>query len=75
MNLVNLVIAGQHIPVNVAPNTLINIAGIAKIYINQQVVQHDRVGIIGLRVILSTAKYGLPIGADVQVAVATATIG
>lgn len=75
MNLVNLVIAGQHIPINVAPNTLVNIAGIAKIYINQQVVHHDHVGIIGLRVILSTAKYGLPIGADIQVAVATATIG
>jgi hypothetical protein len=75
MNLVHLVIAGKPYPVNVAPNTEINIAGIARIFINQRVVTPNAAAIIGLRVVLSTAKYGLPIGADIQVAVASARIG
>ncbi|MCW2783627.1 MAG: hypothetical protein JWP74_144 [Marmoricola sp.] len=73
-NFVNLTIAGKKIPINVAPNTTINVLGIAKIIINQQVTASGYSQVIGLRIILSTAKFGLPIGADVQVAVANASI-
>jgi len=75
LNLVHLVIAGKKIPIDVKPNTVINIAGIAKVYLNQQVTTPGAAGIIGLRVVLSTAKFGLPIGADIQVAAAGVKIG
>lgn len=74
MNFVSLTIAGRTIPVNVKPNTVINVAGIAKVFINQQFISENAARVIGLRVVLSTAKYGLPIGADIQVAVAAARV-
>lgn len=73
-NFVNLTIAGKKIPINIAKNTQINVLGIARIWINQQVLTSTSSTVIGLRVVLSTAKYGLPIGADIQVATASAYI-
>lgn len=73
-NFVNLVIAGSHIPVNVAPNTQIYLFGIGQVYINQQLTQKGYSAVVGLRVILSTAQFGLPAGADIQVSVAASYI-
>jgi hypothetical protein len=68
MNFVNLTIAGKKIPINVKPNTQIYILGIGQVYINEQNVQPGYASIVGLRIILSTKKFGLPVGADIQVA-------
>lgn len=75
MNFVNLRIAGAEIPIDVAPNTKINIAGIAKVFINEQVTTPTKAGIVGLRVVVTTAGLGLPVGAEIRVAVATASVG
>ncbi len=74
MNFVNLVIGGKRIPSNVAPNTQIYLFGVGHVYINQQLTQPGYAAIAGLRVILSTKKFGLPAGADIQVAVAASYI-
>lgn len=73
-NLVNLVIAGKKIPVNVAPNTQIYILGIGQVYVNQQLTKPNYSAVVGLRITLSTKKFGLPIGADVHVAVASSYV-
>ncbi|MFL6155282.1 MAG: choice-of-anchor P family protein [Marmoricola sp.] len=75
LNFVRLTIAGKPIAINLAKNSTINILGIAKIYLNQQVLTSHSSYIAGLRVVLSTAKYGLPIGAVVEVGVAYSFIG
>lgn len=74
-NFVNLTIAGKPIDINVKPNTLINVLGICKIWINQQITVSGNSTVSGLHIVLTTAKYGLPIGADIQVATANASIG
>jgi len=74
MNFVNLVIAGRQIPINVAPNTQIYLFGIGQVYINQQLTQPGYAAIVGLRVILSTKQFGLPAGADIQVAVSASYV-
>lgn len=72
MNLVNLVIAGNAIPVNVSPNTVIDVAGLGKVEINVRgAVPSSMInGIVGLRITLDTAKAGLPAGAVVELAFA-----
>jgi hypothetical protein len=75
LRFVNLTIAGKPIAINVKPNTLINVLGIAKIYINQQINTAHSTTVVGLRIVLSTAKYGLPIGAEIDVAMANSFIG
>ncbi|MCW2857414.1 MAG: hypothetical protein JWR52_3029 [Marmoricola sp.] len=74
MTFVNLVVAGRQIPINVAPNTQIYLFGIGQVYINQQLTQHGYSAIVGIRITLSTAEFGLPAGADIQVAVASSYI-
>jgi len=74
MNFVNLVIAGKKIPINVKPNTQIYLFGVGQVWINQQATYPGYAAVVGLRVILSTAKFGLPIGADIQVSVAASYI-
>jgi hypothetical protein len=68
LNFVNLVIAGKKIALNIKKNTVINVLGIGQVWVNQQIVQPGYASIVGLRIILSTKKFGLPIGADIQVA-------
>lgn len=72
MNLVNLVIAGNAIPINVSPNTVINVAGLGKVEINVRSALPSSMinGIVGLRITLDTAKAGLPAGAVVELAFA-----
>lgn len=73
-NFVNLVIAGQQIPVNVAPNTQINVADLGLVTINGASATANAGLVRLLTVKLSTAKLGLPVGAEVQLGVAAAYI-
>ncbi|MFL6173787.1 MAG: choice-of-anchor P family protein [Marmoricola sp.] len=74
MNFVNLVIAGRKIPINVAKNTQIYLFGVGQVWINQQLTTPGYAAIVGLRITLSTKKFGLPVGADIQVAVAASYV-
>ncbi len=72
MTTVNLVIAGQSIPINVAPNTAIDIAGLGKVELNKQgTLPNQKINRIdGLRITLDTARAGLPVGAVIEFAIA-----
>jgi hypothetical protein len=71
--LANLKIGGTPITLNTAPNTVLNLA-IGKVTINQQIKSAGHtITVRALDIVLGKAGYGLPAGAEVQVAVATAT--
>ena len=72
-NLANVVIAGAVINLNAAPNTTINVLNLGQVTINQQI--HTAHGIIvrGLDIVIGTARNGLPVGAEIQLAVAAAS--
>jgi hypothetical protein len=71
---VNLVIAGQPIPVNVSPNTVINIANVGKVTINAQVKGASGAAVELLDVLITTQTLGLPVGAHIYVGVAVAQV-
>ena len=71
---VNLTIAGQKIPINVSPNTVINVLNLATITINKQEAYKNAAAVYGIDVKLTVAKYGLPVGAEIQIGVAIAGI-
>lgn len=79
MQLINLKIAGKAIPIDVAPNTTINLAGLGKIVLNEQTEvrstghQHAY-RVTALHITLDTARAGLPVGAEVVVGVAQANV-
>ena len=75
----NLKIAGQAIPVDVGPNTSIHVANLGTVTINEQksvAIDGFLHGyqVIGLHITLDTARAGLPVGAEVQVATSQALI-
>lgn len=75
--LVNLVIAGRKIPVDVSPNTSVDVADLGEVTINYQESRYHgsyNTKVAGLRIVLDTARAGLPVGAVVEVAVATTAI-
>lgn len=77
MTLVNLVVAGAKIPINVSPNTSIDVAGLGKVTLNLQ--QTTTQGayqnvIAGVRITLDTARAGLPVGAVIELGVAYTAI-
>lgn len=74
MEFVNLKVAGKVIPINVKPNTGINVLGLGAVYINQQLSKPGYSMIVGIRVILSVQKLGLPIGTDIQLGVASSYV-
>lgn len=78
MTFVNLKVAGTVIPLNVAPNTVINVANLGAVTINEQYAINNAYGIrervIGLHIVLSTARDGLPVGASVEVATSLTAI-
>lgn len=76
MTAVNLIVAGQRIPVDVAPNTAIDVAGLGKVEINKQgyIPGANINRIDGLRITLDTARAGLPVGAVIELAVAATII-
>ncbi|WP_435770171.1 choice-of-anchor P family protein [Nocardioides sp. SYSU DS0651] len=76
MTAVNLVVAGRSIPINVSPNTSIDVAGLGKVEINkQQTAPAQRINRIdGIKITLDTARAGLPVGAVIELAVAATGI-
>ena len=68
--LLNLTVAGNAIPVNVAPNTRLDLAGVGTLVINEQVKARWGGYVRALHLTLTTAQYGLPVGAEIEVGVA-----
>ncbi len=71
MEFVNLKVGSKKIPLDVKPNTRINVLGLGQVNINKQASQSGYSAIIGVEVILSVKKLGLPVGAQVHVGVAS----
>lgn len=79
LQFVNLKIAGKAIPIDVAPNTKIHVANLGTVTVNEQrSVAIDGFvhgfEVTGLHIVLDTAGYGLPVGADVKVALSQAIV-
>jgi hypothetical protein len=74
LEFVNLVVAGNAIPVNVGPNTTINVAGLGTVVINDQLQTANANRVRGIYVKLLQPKNGLGTGAEVEVAVAASWI-
>ena len=68
--LLNLTVAGNAIPVNVAPNTRLDLAGVGTLVLNEQVKESWGGYVRALHLTLSTAQYGLPVGAEIEIGVA-----
>ena len=71
MEFVNLKVGSKKIPLNVKKNTRINVLGLGQVNINKQITQSGYSAIIGVEVILSVKKLGLPVGAQVHLGVAS----
>ncbi|KRF15308.1 hypothetical protein ASG90_11365 [Nocardioides sp. Soil797] len=74
MTFVNLVIAGQKIPISVGRNTTIKVGNVAKVVINQRARTRNGNKIRGLFVELLQPRGGLEAGARIEVAVASTRI-
>lgn len=79
LQFVNLRIAGKEIPVDVAPNTSIHVANLGTVTINEQRSASipgflHGFQVTALHIVLDTAGYGLPVGADVQLGVSQAIV-
>jgi hypothetical protein len=73
--LVNLFINGKPITISGRPNTVINILGVAKITINQQIRPTNRSMIVrALDIQLLNARAGFPAGAEIEVAVSRVAV-
>lgn len=66
LTLVNLTIAGRAIPINVAPNTTIEIPNVAKVIVNEQYRNACTTVIRGLHVTLLKPYGDMPVGADIE---------
>ncbi|WP_332643601.1 choice-of-anchor P family protein [Aeromicrobium sp.] len=71
LQFINLKIAGKAIPVDVAPNTTLHVAGLGKVVINEQKeIRAPGFGhafrVIALHITLDTARAGLPVGAEIE---------
>jgi len=71
MKLAELTIAGDRIPLTVKKNTVIKL-GIGKITINQQLKSGTSITVRAVDIVLGKAAYGLPAGAEIQLASAYA---
>lgn len=73
--LVNLTIGGHVIPINTAANTTINLLNIAIVTINQQIHPTTRSLVVrALDIKLTTAAYGFPAGAEIEIAVSRVSV-
>jgi hypothetical protein len=73
-SLVNLTVAGHAIPVNVSPNTVINILNVGKLTLRQETKSPFAAVVKVLDLVITTAQLGLPVGAEIQVGVARAGV-
>jgi hypothetical protein len=71
---VNLHIAGHLIPITVSPNTVINIANVGIVTIRKQATTANQALVRVLDIKITTASYGLPVGADIEVGTAAAWV-
>jgi hypothetical protein len=71
MNLSTLKIGGTTIPLNVAPNTVINLKA-AKVTVNQQIRSGHSIIVRAIDVVLLKPTASLPTGAEIQIASASA---
>ena len=79
LQFINLKVAGKAIPVDVEPNTTIDVAGLGKVVINEQKeLRAPGVGhiyrVIALHITLDTARAGLPVGAEIQIGASEARV-
>lgn len=74
MNLVNLVVAGNQIPIDAGPNTTIKIGDLATVIINKQDKNFQACGVTGIYVKLLKPQGEFPTGAIVRVSQALAWI-
>lgn len=74
LEFVNLVVAGNAIPANVGPNTTIDVAGLGKVVINDQIQTFNANRVRGIYIKLLEPRGGLQAGAEVEVAVAASWI-
>ncbi len=72
--LVNLKVAGKSIPVNVSPNTVIQVANVGNVTINGQYASGGTTLVRMIDVTLTTGAYGLPAGAQIEVGEAYAAV-
>jgi hypothetical protein len=73
--LVNLVIGGHPIDIHASPNSVINVLNFAIVTVNQQIRPTNRSIIVrALDIKLTTAAYGFPAGAEIQIAVTRASV-
>jgi hypothetical protein len=73
VDFVDLTIAGKAIPLNVKPNTKIDVLGLGTVTVNEQaLVNVPGVGlgmqVRGLHIVLDTSRAGLPVGASIEIA-------
>jgi hypothetical protein len=73
-SIVNLVIAGHAIPVNVAPNTVINLASLGQITIRKQVQSANTAAVTLLEIKVTVAQGNIPVGALIQIGYASAEV-
>ncbi|GAB2982570.1 choice-of-anchor P family protein [Nocardioides montaniterrae] len=78
MTFVSLTVAGKTIPLDVKPNTTINVLGLGTVTLNERKRvttggQHS-IQTTALHIVLDTARAGLPVGAEVQLAVSKAIV-
>lgn len=80
MTFVNLVVAGNEIPIDVSKNTIIDVAGLGRVAINRQATNTSpsqgiyQNQIHGIRITLSTERAGLPVGAVIEIGFASTLI-
>lgn len=71
---VGLTIDGHTYPVTVSPNTTINVLGLGTVTLNQQFGNSFDTNVRAILIKLSTARAGLPVGAVIEVAFASAFV-
>ncbi len=71
---VNLTIGGLKIPVSVSPNTVFNLANVGTVTVREEAKNDSQALVTLLDIKISTASYGLPVGAEVRVGVAAAWV-
>jgi hypothetical protein len=70
---VDLVIAGKPINLNVGPNTTINVLHLGQVTLNQQIRTAHGIIVRAVDIVVGTRRNGLPVGAEVQLAVSAAS--